>query len=115
MKKNILKEYAKLNPTTKDFVFAEEFLPKPTDRDYEDGGISRFFVRKVNETSIIEVNRQNYKETTPMLYEKVELWWEISGRQEEVISKNKKTLTVSRKVMPGLEEKLINPSQFLRK
>jgi hypothetical protein len=114
MKKNILNEYSRLNPPSSDFVFAEEFLPKPNQRDYDSLGIVRFFVRKINETSIIEVNRQNYKESTPMIYEKAELWWEISGQLDEVITKNKKTLIASRTIMPGLEGKLINLSQFFK-
>lgn len=114
MKKDILAEYSKLNPANSIFVFAEEFLPKPSPDDYSDGGINRYFVRKINESSIIEVDRQNYKSTTPMLYEKAELWWLISGYLEEVVSKNKKTLKASRDIMPGLEKKLINPSQFFK-
>lgn len=114
MKKDILKEYSKLTPPNSIFVFAEEFLPTPTDEDYSNGGINRYFVRKINETSIIEVDRQNYKSTTPMLYEKAELWWMISGYVDEVVSKNKKTLKSSRDVMPGLEKKLINPVQFFK-
>jgi spermidine/putrescine-binding protein len=115
MKKNILKEYTKLNPPSSEFVFAEEFLPKPNESDYIDGGIERFFVKKINENSIIEVSRQNYKATTPMLYEKVELWWNISGYLHEVVEKNKKTLKASKLIMPGLEGKLINPSQFFKR
>lgn len=114
MSRNILKEYSKLSPPEVEFVFAEEFLPKPTTPDYNHGKIARFFVKKINEVSIIEVDRQNYKSTTPMLYEKAELWWMISGYFDEVVSKNKKTLKASRDIMPGLEKKLINPSQFFK-
>lgn len=114
MSRNILKEYTKLNPPESEFVFAEEFLPKPDESDYKDGKIERFFVKKINETSIIEVGRQNYKATTPMLYEKSKLWWHISGNLDDVESKNEKTLKQSRSIMPGLEGKLINSSQFFK-
>lgn len=114
MKRDILKEYTKLSPPDSTFVFAEEFLPKPDQSDYTAGKIERFFVRKINETSIIEVDRQNYKLTTTMLYEKAKLWWYISGDLKEVDAKNKKTLKQSRSIMPGLEGKLINSTQFFK-
>lgn len=114
MNRNIIKEYSKLNPPASSFVFAEEFLPKPDDSDYKEGKIERFFVRKINETSIIEVDRQNYRSTTPMFYEKSNLWWYISGNIDDVESKNKRTLKQSRKIMPGLENKLINATQFFK-
>jgi len=114
MKRDILKEYSMLDPLRSDFVFSEEFLPNPTDEDYSDGGIQRYFVRRINESSIIEVNRQNYKSSTPMLYEKAELWWIITGNLDDAVFKNTKTLKASRNIMVGLENKLINPSQFFK-
>lgn len=114
MNRSILEKYAKLNSDQKIFVFAEEFFPKPTTSDYELGGFERFFVKKINETSIIEVTRQNYQDITSVLYEKVKLWWEISGNVDDVITKNKNTIKSSRTIMPGLEDKLINPTQFFK-
>ncbi len=114
MKRSISEKYAKLNTDQKNFVFAEEFFPKPNGSDYEAGEFERFFVKKINETSIIEVTRQNYQDTTSVLYEKVKLRWEISGNLDDVVNKNKNTIKSSRTVMPGLEDKLINPSQFFK-
>lgn len=114
IKRDTLKEYSKLNPPKSDFVFAEEFLPKPSDRDYKSGGIDRFFLKKINETSIVEVNIQNYGSTTPMLYEKISLWWRISGPISEVRSVNEKTIKKSQSMMPGISGKLINPLQFFK-
>ena len=125
MKPNILTQYSKLNPISLNLVYAEEFLPTPNDEDYEVGYITRYFVRRVNDPVIIEVNLVNHGSSANELYEKVDLVWTISGPKNDVFAggniqlsgveeKNTKSVKAASKFMPGIENKLINPSQFFR-
>ena len=123
--KNILVQYSKLRPVSLKFVYAEEFLPSPTAEDYESGQITRYFVRRVNNPIIIEVNLQNYESVSNELYGRVDLEWTISGPKNDVYvlgkiqlsgveEKNSRSVRDASKVMSGIENKLINPSQFFR-
>ena len=66
--KNILVQYSKLRPISLNFVYAEEFLPSPSKSDYDEGVITRYFVRKVNDPAIIEVDLANYESVSSALY-----------------------------------------------
>jgi hypothetical protein len=106
-------------------VYAEEFLPSPSEADYEDGYITRYFVRKVNDPAIIEVDLLNYQSISNELYSSVDLEWIISGPKKNVYvggkiqlsgaeEKNEKSVNVAAKSMRGIENKLINFSQFFQ-
>ena len=123
--KNILVQYSKLRPISLNFVYAEEFLPSPSKSDYDEGVITRYFVRKVNDPAIIEVDLANYESVSSALYSRVDLEWVISGPKNNVYfegkiqlsgaeEKNSKSVTVASKSMNGIENKLINFSQFFR-
>jgi hypothetical protein len=123
--KNILVQYSKLSPISLNFVYAEEFLPSPSKSDYDEGVITRYFVRKVNDPAIIEVDLANYESVSSALYSRVDLEWVISGPKNNVYfegkiqlsgasEKNAKSVTAAAKSMNGIENKLINFSQFFR-
>ena len=123
--KSILTSYSKLNTVPPTFVYAKEFLTAPSDSDYKRGFFVRYFVKRVNDGVIIEVNRENYESITAALYESVDIRWEIAGTKNNVYSngklqssgvteKNTKSIKTAEKVMPGITNKLINPTQFFR-
>lgn len=123
--KSILDQYSKLTPIPQNFVYAEEFLPHPSEDDYGDGHITRYFVRKINNPIIIEVDLLNYESISNQLYSRVDLEWVISGPKKNVYfngkiqlsgveEKNAKSVADASKLMRGIENKLINFSQFFR-
>ncbi len=102
-----------------------EFFFKPTDDDYKVKGSSRFFVKKVNDTKIIEVNYQMFENINSNLYTGITIYWHISGPKNDVYIKgklqmagvedlNKRIIKQSEKLMPGIKNKLINPLQFYK-
>lgn len=78
--KNSYGTFVGLAPVT-DIV---RYVPKPTDVDYKNGYITRYFAKKVNENKIIETTNDAYKQSNNPLYKVVELRWKISGPKDDV-------------------------------
>jgi hypothetical protein len=98
-----------------------------TSQNRVDGVVTRFFLKKVNETLFIEVSLQTWTEWQSNkidrnLYGGVQLDWYISGPIEDarqngvynpgVISKNKKQILAAEFTLPGISKKLNNPLEF---
>lgn len=58
--------------------------PIPTVQDYADGYIKRYFIKKINENSILEVSYLTTSSINANLYKTVEVKWKISGPKNNV-------------------------------
>ena len=105
--------------------YAMEYFVTPTDIDYQNGQITRYFVQKVNDSRVIEVNQSNFNDVSTFLYIKVSLQWKITGTVNNIIKNNQvQTIGVTEfntqqildasKVIFQLSDKLINPLQFYK-
>jgi hypothetical protein len=107
----------------------DTFLPNPSDRDYSDGVITRYFIQKANDkiSPIFELNELNYsKLLNNPFWAKVELKWRIKGDLEPVFNQkgmlidpgvrnfNLNQIAKFQKTIPTLGGYLINPTQFYK-
>lgn len=104
-----------LNSTTLNFnqdapLPPKQFYVRPTEKNYENGEILRFFASKNNEPKFIEIDINQYKEyknkselTQYRLYNVYNLFWQISGDRNDVYNTNLKTVTLlqQNKKLPG--------------
>ena len=98
-----------------------------TPEDKKAGTITRYFLKKINSTKIIEINQQQFKDFNnekidPNLYTVTSLLWHITGAISDiqngriltigVRSKNKKVVNNTNKIMPGINKYLTNFTEF---
>ena len=92
-----IKTYNKIERMTKtiqvnEFAFPRKFIPTPMLSDYNRGIIERYFAIKVNDKSIIELDKRQYdllilKSKYGIdfnLYKPISLKWKISGQKNDV-------------------------------
>ncbi len=98
----------------------------PTNQDYAIGYLDRFFCKKRNEASIIEVNKQQYEDweserVDTVLYDMIQIKWWISGNIDDtydgitkygVRTKNKLIVMAAEIKLPGMISYLNNYTQF---
>lgn len=85
----------------------------PTDDDYLNGMVKRYFAKKTNESSspAFEVSADDF-ESSP-LYDYVSINWNIKGDREEVLKKNRFNVAVASKKIPNVG-KLLPDYQYYR-
>ena len=99
--------------------------PSPNANDYLNGYINRYFVKKINDNTIYEVDSVGYADVSNTLYTKSSLSWKITGRPKNsndgktltdigVISYNSYSISVLEKTIPGIRNILRNAVEFWR-
>jgi len=122
--------YNKLNSNyAKRFTGVVSSVPTITNKDEEEGFFIRYFVKQLSSGSIIEVNKNTYKEVkkqkTPhhKLYSTLEIEWKISGPifnkiykgaivESGIIPTNNKSLELAEDTMPGISEYIGDSLQY---
>lgn len=120
--------YKTLKPDIQVAYQSPEFtIISPTLNDYKSGFFRRYFLKKFNETVIIEVDSKQFNLWKSSvidrnLYAGVEMLWFISGPIDDtyekqikivgVYSKNQKQLALAAQRMPGLATRLTNLIEF---
>lgn len=112
-------------------VEINEYYPIITKEDIDRKRITRYFVRQANHKDgmIVEIDKQQYDglKNHPM-YQVIEMPWRIAGPLDDVpgppmantptrlytgvITANKMALAQAEKEMPGMQYKILNPTQF---
>ena len=84
----------------------------PTESDYRIGSITRYFTQKANDRNadIFEVSKADFSSKNN-LYRYTSFQWRISGKREEVIRDNGRTMRRQEKDYPGIS-KLLFPLQL---
>ena len=104
-------------------VYPEYFKPSPSIKDYSKGYIYRYFVQKINNLTITEVDKDKYNQISSQLYNKLTIRWTITGSKENVYNnkilerigvkeQNIKTLSNGNSKMRGLKNYITNPLEF---
>lgn len=102
------------------------YVPTISINDIQTGYITRFFIKKVNELNIIEIDQQQYNDYSTIfdirLYSVVKIKWFISGNLQDsfennvmipgILSKNSKEVVEANSIMPGLIDKLTNLQEY---
>jgi hypothetical protein len=66
-------------------VFPIACQPKPTDKDYKQGFIVRWFAMRINDATVTEINPEQREQIGTSLYATVSLIWKISGPKDSKI------------------------------
>jgi hypothetical protein len=104
-------------------VYPSYFKPSPSKLDYTNGYLYRYLVQKINDLTIIEVNKNLYNNISVKYYNKTFIKWILSGPKNNqynntilerrgVQEQNIKTLNDGEKNMKGLKTYLNNPLEF---
>lgn len=115
----IVEKYQKLAGYTIFTSFPRPYLFSPKDDDYTMPYVRRYFVKRINDNEIIEVNVDNYKSLSSTLYIMVLMKWKITGPQNTVIKNgivtsegvvefNFAQIKEAEKSMPGMFKRLPN-------
>ena len=98
-----------------------------TKQDINNGYVNRYFLQKINETKILEVNQTTYEKWASniidkKLYNATSLQWSITGNIEDItiggvltmgiISKNKQAIETASSTIPDLALVLPNLAQY---
>ncbi len=107
-------------------VYAVPYSPKPTVRDYQNGYLMRYFVRKANDirSGVTEVSKSNF-DKVGSYYKKLPVKWKITGPINDIIDRgivvtsgvidtNRRTVEKKAVIMPGLSKVLNNLLAFYK-
>lgn len=94
-------------------IFPRAYLFSTNDVDYSIPYTRRYFVKKINDNDVIEVEGDNFRTLPENIYQKSSINWQVSGIQRDVIKDNKviqegayeynrKQVKLAEKDMPGL-------------
>lgn len=107
----------------------ETFLPNPSEQDYVDGKIIRYFIQKANDkkSPVFEISENLFNDlNSNPFWAKVQLDWKIKGDLEPVFNQKGNLIDVGvrnfnlnqiakfQKTIPPLRSYLINPTQFYK-
>ena len=103
--------------------YARNFLPKPSENDYQKGYIERYFAKQRNniQAPIVEIDKKQYDShavagtgLNSAFYQVLLLRWKLTGELQEVQKINFKTVKSLEQKMPGISIRLSNPLQFYK-
>jgi len=120
--------YDTLNPNlTLKYIQPKTHSVTVNKTDIRNGYITRYFIKRVNDENIIEINQLQYTAWTQDVIEKkmhiaIQLIWYISGEIEDtfdgivkksgVVTNNQKQVTYASKTLPGISNILTDFTQF---
>jgi hypothetical protein len=101
------------------YVYPKYYTFVVNDSDYKNGFAYRYFVNKINETSIIEISSKNYNNIQKNLFNKVVVTWHLIGPERNVYvngklyeqgiyEKNLKEINTAAQTMPSLKDFITN-------
>jgi hypothetical protein len=120
-------EYQQLKPTSLVFDKPNPTLVSITQQQINNKMVDRYFLKKVNETSIIEVDIAQYqkwisKQIDSVVYLGISIPWTIAGELEDTIingtlikgvrTKNNLQIQYANSKLPGISDYLTNPLQY---
>jgi hypothetical protein len=120
-------EYQQLKPTSLVFDKPNPTIVSITQQQINNKIVNRYFLKKVNETSIIEVDLEQYqkwinKQIDSVVYLGISIPWTIAGEIEDtningtmikgVRTKNNLQIQYANSKLPGISDYLNNPLQY---
>ena len=125
---DLIKKYKNLKNVVVNTKIPRTFFPKPTQDNYNEGIIIRYFVqlRDTPGSPIFEVDNEIfYKFNNSNFYRGVKINWRISGNLEDeyttqgalipsIINSNRRSITEAIKILPDINLYLVNLKQFYR-
>lgn len=107
----------------KSYVYPKFYTFVVADSDYKNEVAYRYFVQKINDTSVIEVNSKNYNNIPTNLFNKQAVTWYLIGPERNVYvdgklyeqgiyEKNLKEINAAAQSMPNLKNIITNYTQY---
>lgn len=93
------------------------FLPKPTEADYANGFIRRYFVRKSNDKNsfVYEVSKDTFDEYSRIVWWKTtSIKWKLIGTPDEIRESNTNAIGFVASDFPSISLYIPNLTQFYR-
>ena len=119
--------YKQLNTIKTSYKSFNEHILELTPADYDAGYVTRYFISKLNDRSIVEISKQTYDDYNgnlidPSLYSAISIKWTIEGYQTTqyqngitiigVAEKNRSELIKAEQKLSGISIKLNNLLEF---
>ena len=93
------------------------YFPKPTDGDYYNGYIERYFIQKANdinapifEIEAINASNENFND----YYSIVSVQWRLTGIPQEIMESNSNSIRAATTTIPNISHYLSNLLQFAK-
>jgi hypothetical protein len=107
----------------KNYVYPKFYTFLVTENDYQNEFVYRYFVQKINDSSVIEVDSKNYNNIQKNLFNKVVVTWHLIGParnvyvngklyEQGVYEKNLKEINSAAQSMPNLKNIITNYTQY---
>ena len=109
--KTMFSKYSELKTPIRQ-KYPEIISVNPTESDYRIGSITRYFTQKGNNknSDIFEISKRDFGSKNN-LYKYTSFRWRISGKREEVIRDNRRTIRIQEIDYPGIS-KILSPLQL---
>ncbi len=112
-------------PEVVSLVYPKNYIFSVKEDDYVVGYKDRYFVQKINSTTVIEVNEINYNEVSELMFSKVYIKWSLVGPEKNVIKNgklyefglyeiNKKAVFEAKKIIPNINSIISDYTQYGR-
>jgi hypothetical protein len=130
MSQTIINDYTRLTNAVTGSQPIRAHLPSPTQDDYDNGYVDRYFIQKTNdkESPIYEVNNKTFLSFTPKPgWIGVSVRWRLTGPSETIYNdngeiedisiseSNRRVIELRKQKMPSLKKYLGNLTQFSQK
>jgi hypothetical protein len=122
-----VKIYNQLNPINIQTIIPNPVIVQITSADINQGYIIRYFIKRINEQAILEIDNVQYtkyisNEFDTNMYVATKMYWFISGESDDVykngvlvkgvVTKNQTQIKQAEQQVPGLSKLLSNPLQY---
>ena len=105
------------------FVYPKIYNLIVTQNDYDNGYIIRYFVKKINDSKVIEVSENNYNQISSQLFSKVMVEWKLTGPliniyvngklyEQGIYESNLEKTNLAAKTIPELKNFITNYTQY---
>ena len=112
---NVLKDV--VEDYERNLVLPDPYFLQPTQEDYDNGFVERFFYKSKGSNTINEENKDGFSELESPYYQKLKLKWKISGplndtpEEKGIIDTNQRTILLYAGQFEGLDRYLTNLQQ----
>jgi|TARA_B100000085_G_scaffold174396_1_gene158852 hypothetical protein len=117
-------QYNTLKEVVEDYTeildIPDPYVPQPTQEDYDNSFVKRYFAKRKGSTTIFELSEEGFGELETPYYQKLELKWKISGplndtsEESGIIDTNRRTIQLYQNAFLGLERYLTNLTELAK-
>jgi hypothetical protein len=106
-------------------TYPNHAIASPSETDYKNGYVVRYFIQKINTKEIFETSADSYETTNGILFNKIQFNWIIAGSQHNIIQNsvvirrgvyetNRQTIKDVDTMMDGIKKYLTDYLQYYK-